>query len=165
MSALSTSEDLGHPIEQVSAFIVRRDWFFRQAHRDEILVDVPGRYGQYQMKVRWDSSQQTLDIACQLDSAIEDSRLGQAVLALAVLNEDVALGHFQLILDSFDIELRYRLALRGTGGMTSEQVQDILDVMIDECEHAAPALYQLASSNDLPPHTTRLVMMPVQGEA
>ena len=40
---------------------------------------------------------------------------------------------------------RYNLPLKGTGGATPEQIEDLLQVTLGECERAYPALYQIAT--------------------
>ena len=45
MSTSTTSTDLtfAHPIELVTQFVVRQDWFLKQQRRDAIIAEIPGR--------------------------------------------------------------------------------------------------------------------------
>ena len=67
MSFASTTEEnqveerqAEHPIKLASELVVQQDWFFRQTYADALLVDIPGRYGQYQLKLNWDRQNQLL---------------------------------------------------------------------------------------------------------
>ena len=48
--------------------------------------------------------------------------------------------------------MRHTLPLRGAGGATPEQIEDVVDIMLGECEYCFPAIYQVAqgqlSAND-----------------
>ena len=60
-----------------------------------------------------------------------------------MLNQDVHIGHLALDLNACELELRHTLALRGAGGATPEQIEDVVDFMLGECEQAYPAIYQV----------------------
>ena len=156
---------IDHPIKLASALVVRHDWFFRQAYEDALLVDVPGRFGQYQLHLDWNVASQTLYARCALELEVPVNKLAQIALSLMVLNEDLSLGHFLLTSDTHEIQLRYALSLQGAGGATAQQIDDVVHVIVEQAELASSALYQLLRSSQTQPHMTRLAMMTVAGEA
>lgn len=164
-SISSDDIQIEHPIKLASELVVRHDWFFRQSYQDALLVDVPGRFGQYQLHLDWNVSSQTLYAKCALELDVPTHRLAQIALSLMVLNEDLSLGHFLLTSDTHEIQLRYALSLQGAGGATAEQIDDVVHVMVEQTELASSALLQLLSSDQSQPHMTRLAMMEVAGEA
>ena len=167
MPQIISPEDvqIEHPIKLASELVVRHDWFFRQSFEDALLIDVPGRFGQYQLHLEWNVASQTLYAKCAVELDVPVNKLAQIALSLMVLNEDLSLGHFLLTSDTHEIQLRYALSLQGAGGATAQQIDDVVHVMVEQAELASSALCQLLSSEQTQPHMTRLAMMTVAGEA
>ena len=154
-----------HPIKLASELVVQQDWFFRQSYADALLVDIPGKFGQYQLKLDWDRQNQMLYFNCILELDVPMHKLSHIALSLMLLNEELSLGHLLVTSENHEIQLRYALNLHGAGGATYGQMQDILGLIIEQVEMASSALYQVLCSDNLAPHATRLAMMEVVGEA
>lgn len=172
MSFASTTEDnyieerqAEHPIKLASELVVQQDWFFRQTYADALLVDIPGRYGQYQLKLNWDRQNQLLKFQCGLELDIPPQKLSHIVMSLNLLNEELTLGHLLITSQEYEVQMRYVLNLQGAGGATPAQMQEVFGLIIEQVEMASSALIQILDSDNLAPHSTRLAMMEVAGEA
>ena len=168
MSRHNTQDDmvLADPIELVSRLVVAQDWFLKQTSAHAVLVDVPGRWGHYQLMADWHIDTEVLSVEARLDVLIEPQDAPAIHQLLAELNAELYLGHFHLSSDRQVIALRCRVPLRGAGGATPEQIEDIIDVLLGECEQAAPVLCQLVYGRvpkDIA--ASALVMTPAMGEA
>ncbi|MGA0310093.1 MAG: YbjN domain-containing protein, partial [Candidatus Puniceispirillaceae bacterium] len=108
---------------------------------------------------------ETMQVTCRIDVHADEAQLGELALLAALLNQDIHIGHLALDLNACELELRHTLALRGAGGATPEQIEDVVDIMLGECEHCFPAIYQVAqgalSAND----AAAAVMFTTEGEA
>ena len=51
------------------------------------------------------------------------------------------------------------------GGATPEQIEDVVDIMLGECEHVYPAIYQLVHGDVGAAEAAMAVMMQTEGEA
>lgn len=157
--------ELGDPIELVARFAVRHDWLLKQTHETSVLVEVPGQWGQYQLRVDWQSRLDALCVEATFDMLLDDVPATRLDRLLSDLNSHLFLGHFRLSADRRQVQLHYVLALRGAGGATCGQIEDVVDILIGQCEQAAPAFARLLFSPDAPAFATELVMAPVAGEA
>jgi hypothetical protein len=157
---------LEDPIELVSRLIIAQDWFLKKTSAHALLADVPGRWGHYQLLADWHADTEVLNVEARLDVLVERKDELSVQRLLAELNTELYLGHFQLSPDRQHIILRCRLPLRGAGGATPEQIEDVVDVLLGQCEQAAPVLCQLVYGR-MPEDiaATRLVMTPAMGEA
>jgi hypothetical protein len=157
---------LEDPIELVSRLVVAQDWFLKQTSAHGLLADVPGRWGHYQLLADWHADTEVLNVEARLDVLIEREDEMAVQRLLAELNTELYLGHFQLSPDRQHIILRCRLPLRGAGGATPEQIEDVVDFLLGQCEQAAPILCQLVYGK-LPEDisATALAMTPAMGEA
>ena len=157
--------ELGDPIELVARFVVQQDWFLKQTQADSVVVDVPGQWGQYQLRVNWKEDLQVLCVNVILDLLLDDVSAVRLETLLSDLNEHLFLGHFRLSPDKRQVKLYYVLPLRGAGGATPEQIEDVVDILLGQCEQAAPAFAQLVFSPDRPASSAGLIMVPVAGQA
>ena len=163
-SACDFSE-LGDPIELVARFVVQQDWFLKQTHADGVLVDVPGQWGQYQLRVDWKEDLQVLCVHIMLDMLFDGVPAMRLETLLSELNDHLFMGHFRLSSDKRGVQLYYVLPLRGAGGATPEQIEDVVDILLGQCEQAAPAFAQLVFAPDRPASSAGLIMVPVAGRA
>ena len=157
---------LEDPIELVSRLVIAQDWFLKQTSAHALLADVPGRWGHYQLLADWHVDTEVLNVEARLDVLVDRKNELAVQRLLAELNTELYRGHFQLSPDRQHIILRCRLPLRGAGGATREQIEDIVDVLLGQGEQAAPVLCQLVYGQ-MPEDiaATALVMTPAMGEA
>lgn len=161
----SIEQTLAHPIELVSRFVARHDWFLRQRNPNAVLAEIPGKWSVYQLAVTWQDSEETMQVTCRIDVQADECQLGEMALLAALLNHDIYIGHLALDVKNGELELRHTLALRGAGGATPEQIEDVVDVMLGECEQAFPAIHQVAQGQVSAGEAAAAVMMMTEGEA
>ena len=164
-SDLFLEEQLGDPIELVSRFVTRQDWYLHRTGQSSLWAEVPGRWGQYKLRAEWQDEAEALLVRCHLDLVIEDEMKGGIALLLSRLNQNLWLGHFSLDETDGSVELRHTLALRGLGGASAEQVEDVVDILLGEAEQAFPMVYRQAHGYDVSDADARLMLMPAHGQA
>ena len=156
---------LADPIELVSRFVARHDWLLRRQARNAISAEIPGKWSDYQLLATWQDSEQTMHVTCRIDVQADESQFGEMALLAALLNQQVFIGHLAFDITNGELELRHTLALRGAGGATPEQIEDVVDIMLGECEQNFPAIYQVAHGTMQAIDAAAIVMMPTMGEA
>lgn len=161
----SIETNLAHPIELVARFVARHDWLLRQQARNTVIAEIPGRWADYQLSVTWQDSEEAMQVTCRIDVQAADEQLGDLALLAALLNQDLYIGHLALDLKNGELELRHTLALRGAGGATPEQIEDVVDIMLGECEQVYPAIHQVAAGQMAAAEAATAVMMFTEGEA
>ena len=144
-SQATIDTSLAHPIDLVTRFVARHDWLVRQQDRDAIIAEIPGRWSDYQLAVSWQDGEETMQVVCRIDVRAEQAQVGEIALLAALLNQQLYIGHLALDMSTCELELRHTLALRGAGGATPEQVEDVVDIMLGECEQVYPAIYQVVT--------------------
>lgn len=154
-----------HPIELVSRFVSQQDWYLRQSARNAIIADVPGEWSHYQLSVTWQDDAEALVVVCHLDLP-ETAAHKQALLQVSSqLNQELWLGHFVYDFEADRLSLRHTLPLRGAGGATPEQIEDLVDIILGESELAYPVLYQVAVGEIAAAEAASLTLIAHQGEA
>ncbi|MGC6516423.1 MAG: YbjN domain-containing protein [Candidatus Puniceispirillaceae bacterium] len=154
-----------HPIELVSQFVARHDWYLRQSARNAILADVPGEWSHYQLSVTWQDDAEALVVVCHMDLPHATDCREALLQVTAALNQELWMGHFVYDSDDDRLCLRHTLPLRGAGGATPEQIEDLVDIILGESELAYPVLYQVAMGEMTPIDAIKLTLIAHQGEA
>ena len=164
-SQATIEQTLAHPIDLVSRFVARQEWMLCQQEPDALIAEIPGRWSQYQLAVSWQDTEETMQVVCRIDLKVGGAQIGELAMLAALLNQQLYIGHLALDMSTCELELRHTLALRGAGGATPEQVEDVVDIMLGECEQVYPAIYQVADGALDAADAAAAVMMITKGEA
>ena len=156
---------LGDPIELVTRFVTNQDWFLQQRGENAVLVEVPGKWCDYQLAVTWQHNEEAMQVTCRIDVQCDKSRLGEIALLAALLNQQIFMGHLALDVETCELELRHTLPLRGAGGATPEQIEDVVDIMLGECEYCFPTIYQVAQGQIAATDAALAAFFATEGEA
>ncbi|MGC6484600.1 MAG: YbjN domain-containing protein [Candidatus Puniceispirillales bacterium] len=139
------SAPLAHPIELMERFVAANEWRLHHASPTEISVEIPGQWSDYTLNLTWQGKHAALHLNVFLDIFILDSQITAAREVVTTMNSQIWMGHFDLLVEDGSVVFRHNLPLRGTGGATPEQIEDLIDITIGECERAYPALFQIAT--------------------
>jgi hypothetical protein len=156
---------LGDPIELVARFVSNQDWLLQRRGENAVLAEVPGKWCDYQLAVTWQHSEEAMQVTCRIDVPCEESQLGEIALLAAMLNQQIFMGHLALDIGTGELELRHTLPLRGAGGATPEQIEDVVDIMLGECEYCFPSIYQVAQGQLMANDAAAATLLTTEGEA
>ena len=131
------------PLELVAQFACQHEWFVHRKNGNDLIADVPGRWGQHQLFAEWFEIEETLDLSCNLDITFDNIQLAEVTTLTSLLNQDLWLGHFVACERSNSIKIRHKLLLRGAGGASPEQIEDVIEILLGEAEQAFPTIYQV----------------------
>ena len=165
LSQQQTDIFLDDPIELVTRFVVTHDWLLQSRGENTVLVEVPGKWCDYQLAVVWLHAEAAMQVSCRIDLQADPMRYGEMALLASLLNKQMFIGHLALDVTTGELEMRYTLALRGAGGATPEQIEDVVDIMLGECEHCYPAIYQVVNHGVLAADAADVAMFTTEGEA
>ena len=160
-----TSIFLDDPIELVTRFVVTHDWLLQRRGDNAVLVEVPGKWCDYQLAVVWRQDEAVMQVSCRIDVQTDPTRFREMALLASLLNKQIFIGHLALDVTTGELEMRYTLALRGAGGVTPEQIEDVVDIMLGECEHCYPAIYQVANHGVFAADAAEMTVFTTEGEA
>ena len=156
---------LDDPIELFTRFVVTNDWLLHRRGENAVLVEVPGKWCDYQLDVVWRHDEAAMRVSCRIDVQTDPIRYGEMTLLANLLNKQIFIGHLTLDVNTGELEIRYTLLLRGAGGATPEQIEDVVDIMLGECEFCYPAIYQVANHGALATNAANVAMFTTEGEA
>lgn len=154
-----------NPIDLLEDVIAGYDWAFERFGEDELLVSYSGQWSDYTLHFTWRDDISALHLGCAIDTRIPDGRVCAIHELLAVVNGKMWLGHFDLATDRGLPVFRQTVLLRGGQGVTVEQLEDLIEIAIGECERFYPAFQYVAWAGKRPEEAVEASLIETVGEA
>ena len=139
LPSLETATTQSNPLDLIEELVIANDWPFQRSADDEILVEISGRWTDYRLFFVWQEDAYALQFCCRLDAKVPAKVRSTINDLLASINERLWVGHFDVSIEEDSIMFRHALLLRGVSGVSAEQVEDLVELALAECERFYPA--------------------------
>jgi hypothetical protein len=128
------SERPSNPVDMIELIAAQNDWSFERSGEDEITVSVQGTWCDYHVSFSWMEDIEALHLACAFDIKVLDARKTEVMKLLALVNEQMWIGHFDLWQSEGVIMYRHALLLAGQAEASDEQIEAMLQNALEACE-------------------------------
>lgn len=135
----SAHDNRGSPLDVVEHMAAGNNWPFERAGEDEIGLVVTGRWTNYQVSFTWMNDIETLHLACAFDMKVPEPRLADVQKLIALINEQMWIGHFDVWAQNGVVMFRHALVLAGGVAASGRQCEAVLASALDSCERYFPA--------------------------
>ena len=132
-------EPAPNPLDIVEEIVAANQWPFDRTSEDELVVEITGKWCDYRLYFMWRDDLSALHFTCAFDARVPDTRRREVHDLLALVNEKLWLGHFDVSLEEGMPMFRHTVPLRGLSGASVEQLEDLVDSAFTECERFYPA--------------------------
>lgn len=123
-----------NPVDVIENVAALEDWSFERSGDDEITISVTGRWSDYHVSFSWMEDVEALHLACAFDLRVPEPRRTEITRLLAIVNEQMWLGHFDLWSQEGVVMYRHALLLAGGVEPSSRQVEAMLSAAIEACD-------------------------------
>ncbi len=154
-----------NPLDTVEEIIVANEWPCDRTSDDELIAEFSGRWGDYRLFFGWRADMNALQFSCALDLKVPKQCHAAVAELLALANGRLWLGHFDLCSDGGPPMFRHTVPLRGAGGASVEQIEDLVDIALNECERFYPAFQYVVWGGKAPREAMLLACTDPVGEA
>ena len=158
-----TSAD--NPLDLVEDIVAANQWPFERNCDEELSVTVAGTWCDYHLGFSFNSAQGGLQLAAAYDMRVPGKRQDDVHGLLAMVNERMWLGHFDLWIEDGVPMFRHAVLTRGGGGMNASQVEELIEIAITECERFYPAFQFVIWGGKSPAEAIAAAMLETMGEA
>jgi hypothetical protein len=168
MTGLAVSEPTllsSNPIDLVEEIAVANDWAHDRAGDDELVVEIAGRWCDYRLYFGWQEEISALHFSCAFEMKAAKGHRGAVYELLALANEKLWLGHFDLSAEDNAPVFRHALLLRGLAMASAEQVEDLIEIALAECERFYPAFQLVLSGGETAAQAITAAITDPVGEA
>jgi len=140
MSVIELARDQrDHPLEVVERVATANNWPFERSSEDEIALVITGRWTNYQISFTWMGEIEALHLACAFDMRVPEPRLAEVQQLVALINEQLWIGHFDVWTQNGMVMFRHALVLAGGVAASGRQCEAVLGSALDTCERYYPA--------------------------
>lgn len=132
-------QEIYHPLDLVEEIVAANDWQFERNVADELVADVGGRWADYSLMFGWREDMRVMQFGCACDLRYSFEKRSDLYEMLALVNDQMSIGHFMLDPDSNLLVFRHAFLMRGQRQWSVEQFEDVVEIALTECDRFYPA--------------------------
>ena len=102
-----------HPVGVIEHVAHRNEWSFERDGDDELSIEVAGVWADYHVSFSWLEDVEALHLLCAFDLKVPKRRMQEMIRLIAMVNEQLLLGHFDLWEREGAVMYRQALLLSG----------------------------------------------------
>jgi hypothetical protein len=167
MDISTYTEEIGaaNPLDTIEQFANNELWLFERSAEDELHITVTGSWCDYHLTLNWRPDLEALHLAVTFDMRAPDEKRTEICRLLALVNEQLWIGHFDLWSDDRLIMFRHGMLLHGDARVTPEQGEAMLRLCVEACERFYPAFQFVVWAGKTAEQAVQACMFETEGEA
>src|SRR5262245_56921097 len=165
MSLMNIEPARANPLEVVERIASINDWSIERAGEDEITLVVRGKWTDYQVSITWMYDIEALHLACAFEFKVPERCCGETQQLIAMINEQLWVGHFDLWTKDGLIMYRHALVLAGGVEASGAQCEAMLSTALDASERYFPAFQFVVWAGKSAREAIAAAMFETAGEA
>ena len=154
-----------NPIDFVEDIIHSKKWPFSRAADDELVADISSSWCQYRLYFAWSEQIKAINFTVTFDLKFSHSTLGSIHELLALINEKLWIGHFDITSKSGIPAFRHTLLVPQRNEILYNQLEELVDIAIYECEKYYPAFQLVLFEESQPRQALELCFLEPLGNA
>jgi len=166
MSLIEIAPDpRNNPLDVVEHMASGNNWPFERPGEDEIALIVTGRWTNYQVSFTWMGDIEALHLACAFEMKVPAARLADVQQLIALINEQLWIGHFDVWTQNGTVMFRHALVLAGGVPASGRQCEAVFGTALDTCERYFPAFQFVIWAGKTPREAMDSAMFETAGQA
>lgn len=157
-------EDDAAPLDMLMALFEARGWPC-EVNAEEICGEIQGSWAKYQLRGVWRAEDRVLQILCLPDVRIAVEKQIAAHELVALANEQMWLGHFDIWSNGGVLLYRNGTLLGNDGLLSLHQAQSLVEIAVEECDRFYPAFQFVLWGDKSPREALKAAMVDAAGEA
>lgn len=153
------------PVDMLAALFEARGWAYESVSEDEICGEIQGSWAKYQLRAIWREEDSVLQLLCLPDVRVADNKRAVATELMALVNEQMWLGHFDIWSNGGVLLYRHGTILGDDGLLSLSQAQALVETAIDECDRFYPAFQFVLWGDKSPRAALDSALVDAAGEA
>lgn len=87
---------MSNPMDVIEKLAAIHNWPFERNTEDELTMNVEGSWTDYHISLNWRDDIEALHLACAFEMKVPEARIGEVYRLIALVNEQLWLGHFDI---------------------------------------------------------------------
>ena len=160
--------DAAAPIDMLEAYFAAHGWE-HERHDDEIVATVKGSWTSYELRAMWREDDSVVQFLAFPDIKVTDDRRPAVFETLALVNEQLWMGHFEIWSSSGTVLYRNAALVDGDADgdptLSLAAAELLIESAIDECERFYPVFQFVLWGGKTPKDALAAALVDTQGEA
>lgn len=153
------------PVDMLASLFEARGWSYEFVGDDEISVEIQGSWATFQLRGIWRVEDHVLQLLCLPDIRVPEDKRAAMFEVLALINEQLWLGHFDVWSNGGVVLYRHGLMLGDDGLLSPAQAQLAVETAIEECDRFFPAFQFILWGDKTPAEALSAALVDAAGEA
>ncbi len=154
-----------HPIDIAETLAEYHAWEFDRVADDQIAMAIEGVWRTYSITLAWSSFDETLRMVCSFEIDPPVEKLPPLFELLNEANDKCWSGGFTLWRRQKVMAYRYGLVLAGGETAGPDQIRQLVEAAVRNCERFYPAFQLVCWGGDSPANAMRVAMDEAYGTA
>ena len=153
------------PVDMLSALFEARGWPHEAISGEEISGEIQGSWAKYQLRGVWRQDDNVLQVICLPDVRVAPDKRAATHELLALVNEQMWLGHFDIWSEGSVLVYRHAALLGDDGLLSVSQAQALIETAVEECDRFYPAFQFVLWGGKTARDALEAAMVDAAGEA
>ena len=154
-----------NPIDIVEDVIHGKKWSFSRSDDYELVAEITSQWCQYRLYFTWSEQIRAISFTVTFDIKFPQSKYRSAHELLALINEKLWIGHFDITKKNGIPAYRHTVLSLPENEMLQHQLEDLVDIAIYECEKYYPAFQLVLFDDSLPSNALSVSTFDIIGSA
>jgi hypothetical protein len=166
MAAIAVlARETDNPLDTVEELASAHDWLIDRSGSDEVTMVVEGSWSSLHLCLNWHEDLEGLHLACSFDLKVPPARREQVARLIALINEQLYFGHFDLWQQQGTLMFRHGLLLSGGAAANVAQCETLIRLALEACERYFPAFQFAIWAGKTAEEAIESTLLQTQGEA
>ncbi len=154
-----------NPLDAVEQVAFSREWAYDRTCEHELVAEMFCQWTDLRLWASWRPELGCLLVSCNYGVKVPAAIRERVYALMALVNERLWMGHFDLVHDEDFISYRYTLMVDASCENVQEMVEAVVDNAQKECERFFPALQSVLWGNKTAMEALEVAMFETAGEA
>lgn len=128
-----------NPLDIVEEIVSANGWSFDRATARQLFAEMNGKWGNYRLCFTWEQEMSVLHFSCAFDMKVPAQRRNDIYALLALSNERLWFGHFEVSSEDGVPAFRQSVLMRGAAAPGAKQFEYLVDIALSTSERFYPA--------------------------
>ena len=154
-----------NPIDVVEDVVHSKKWTFSRSDDYELVAEIASSWCVYRLYFSWSEKIKAINFTVTFDIKFPETKSKQVYELLSKINEKLWIGHFDVTSKNGIPAFRHTVLESHGNEKLYNQLEDLVDIAVYECEKYYPAFQLILFEDSLPQDALNLCVMDTLGKA
>mgnify|MGYP001168406405 FL=1 len=154
-----------NPIDDIEEIINAYDLQCVRNNSYELILNYNGMWNNYEVCFNWLQTRGLIRINNDLSIKVPEKNISKMQTLISLINENTSFGYFGYSSKKNCLYFRHNISMKGVMSLSTEQIEDFIDVVVYECDKYFPAFQLFIHKKNDPEYALEYSLLETVGEA